>query len=316
MAQFNNPNAPAILSARQPYYSMPFEKDRIGMQGRMIRNPILAPSPNPRPPQQPVLQQNGATGNRRMSSRIPNQQIDMGTEGMMRIGGNIMGAASQGALPALAAGMQTYGDIMDYNRAGRMAEYEQQMLRANEEAERQRLALQMKQDAAKESEADPEALGELRVGMAKLQQAKDALSNTENLTGLSPADIWNRIVGRTVGNKQEAIRLFLNEIRLDSILRQVAKTKGAISNAEMALFGSQAPDVNAQETVWLDWINRQMTMQQILMDRLTSGERVDPNAPISETMPSVANSMSTSSNGSSSGEVTFDPATGKFSDEE
>ena len=108
MAQFNNPNAPAILSARQPYYSMPFEKDRIGMQGRMIRNPILAPSPNPRPAapalQQPTL---GATGNRRMSSRIPNQQIDMGTEGMMRIAGNIMGAASQGALPALAAGMQT-----------------------------------------------------------------------------------------------------------------------------------------------------------------------------------------------------------------
>ena len=282
-----------------------------------ISNPIVNPSPvrpNIRPALQP--QQTNATGNRRMSSRIPNQQIDMGTEGMMRIGGNIMGAASQGALPALAAGMQTYGDIMDYNRAGKMAEYEQQMLRANEEAERQRLALKMKQDAAKENEADPEALGELRVGMAKLQQAKDALSNTENLTGLSPADIWNRIVGRTVGNKQEAIRLFLNEIRLDSILRQVAKTKGAISNAEMALFGSQAPDVNAQETVWLDWINRQMTMQQILMDRLTSGERVDPNAPISETMPSVANSMSTSSNGSSSGEVTFDPATGKFSDEE
>ena len=265
-----------------------------------ISNPIVNPSPV-RPKIRPALQQPtlGATGNRRMSSRIPNQQIDMGTEGMMRIGGNIMGAASQGALPALAAGMQTYGDIMDYNRAGKMAEYEQQMLRANEEEARRQLALKMKQDAAKENEADPEALGELRVGMAKLQQAKTALENVENLTGLSPADLWNRVVGRAVGNKQEAIRLFLKEIRLDSILRQVAKTKGAISNAEMALFGSQAPDVNAQETVWLDWINRQMTMQQIMMDRLTSGERVDPNAPISETMPSVANSMSTSSSSGS-----------------
>ena len=117
-------------------------------------SPILNPSPVQTLDQRPALQpqQTNATGNRRMSSRIPNQQIDMGTEGMMRIGGNIMGAA-QGALPALSAGLQTYGDIMDYNRAGKMAEYEQ-MLRANEEAERRRLALKMKQDAAKKNEAD------------------------------------------------------------------------------------------------------------------------------------------------------------------
>ena len=266
-----------------------------GLPINLGNTPILNPSPNPRPPQQPALQQNGATGNRRMSSRIPNQQIDMGSEGNIRMGGAVLGAASQGALPALAAGTQMYGNIMDYNRQGKMAEYEQQMLRANEEAERRRLALKMQQDAAKDKEADPEALGELRVGMAKLQQAKDALSNAKNITGVSLDDLWNRIVGRVKGNKEEAIRLFLNEIRLDSILRQVSKTKGAISNAEMALFGSQAPDVNAQEGVWLDWIDRQMTMQQILIDRLNTGNRVDPNAPLSETMPSVANSMPSSS---------------------
>lgn len=288
---------------RQPYYTMPYELDRQGMRDRFA-TPILSPSPNPRPVQQPVLQQNGATGNRRMSSRIPNQQIDMGSEGNIRMGGAVLGAASQGALPALAAGAQAYGDIMDYNRRGKMAEYEQQMLRANEEEARRRLALKMQQDAAKDKEADPEALGELRVGMAKLQQARDALMNVDNLTGVSPKDLWNRAVGKVKGNKQEAIRLFLQEIRLDSILRQVAKTKGAISNAEMALFGSQAPDLNAQEPVWIDWINRQMTMQQIMMDRLTTGKRVDPNAPLIETMPSVANSMTSSdSSGSTSFEV-------------
>ena len=53
--------------------------------------PILSPSPNPRPVA-PALQpqQTNATGNRRMSSRIPNQQIDMNTEGFMRIGGDMM----------------------------------------------------------------------------------------------------------------------------------------------------------------------------------------------------------------------------------
>ena len=275
-----------------------------GLPINLGNTPILNPSPTVRPPQQPALQQNGATGNRRMSSRIPNQQIDMASEGNIRMGGAVLGAASQGALPALAAGAQMYGNIMDYNRQGKMAEYEQQMLRANEEEARRQLALKMQQDAAKDKEADPDALAELRVGMAKLQQAKDALSNADNITGIGLDDLWNRAVGRVKGNKEEAIRLFLNEIRLDSILRQVAKTKGAISNAEMALFGSQAPDVNAQEGVWLDWISRQMTMQQIMMDRLTTGKRVDPDAPLSETMPSVANSMPNSgSSGSTSFEV-------------
>lgn len=296
---------------RQPYYTMPFPTDRQGMRDRFA-TPILTRSPNVPAPRQPALANAGATGNRRMSTRVPNQQIDMGTEGFTRIGGAMMGAASQGGLPALSAGTEMYGNIMDYNREGKMAEYEQQMLRANEEAERQRLALKMKQDAAKDKEADPEALGELRVGMAKLQQAKDALSNAKNITGYSPEDLWNRAVGRVKGNKEEAIRLFLNEIRLDSILRQVSKTKGAISNAEMALFGSQAPDVNAQEGVWLDWIDRQMTMQQILIDRLNTGNRVDPNAPLSETMPSVANSMPSSGSSGGNNSTSLSPEAQSF----
>jgi hypothetical protein len=235
--------------------------------------------------------------------QMPNNRIPMGSEGLMRIGGAGLGANNQGALATYSAMLGQYGDIQDYNRAAEMEAYQQEVMRANEEETRRQLALKMQQDAAKAAnkEADPEALGELRVGMAKLQQAKDALQNVENLTGISPKDLWNRVVGRAVGNKQEAIRLFLKEIRLDSILRQVSKTKGAISNAEMALFGSQAPDVNAQETVWIDWINRQMSMQQIMMDRLATGKRVDENAPLSETMPSVANTMPSS--GSSSFEV-------------
>ena len=292
---------------KQPMLSPPFLRFMSNQQPQVPMSqgtPVLA---NPMQPTAaaPVLQ--GATGNRRMSVRMPqmpNNQIHMGSEGLMRIGGAGLSANNQGALATLGAMANQYGNIQDYNRAAKMEEYNQQVLRANEEAERRRLALKMQQDAAKENEADPEALGELRVGMAKLQQAKDALMNTENLTGLSPADLWNRVVGRTVGNKQEAIRLFLNEIRLDSILRQVSKTKGAISNAEMALFGSQAPDVNAQETVWLDWINRQMTMQQILMDRLATGKRVDENAPISETMPTIANTMSTTT---TTPTITVDP---------
>lgn len=265
-----------------------------------ISNPIVNPSPV-RPKIRPALQQPtlGATGNRRMSSRIPNQQIDMGTEGMMRIGGNIMGAASQGALPALAAGMQTYGDIMDYNRAGKMAEYEQQMLRANEEAERQRLALKMKQE---NSEPDMEAVGALRTRISKLNAALNFFNEDtdSSLTGLNWRALASRLKGKSVGNEDEAKRLLLQEVRLDSVMERVAQTKGAISNKEMELFASQAPTLNSNDVVWVSWIKRQLAMQEIVLQRLQTGTQVDPNAPIEETMPNLPPIASGTSSGNNS----------------
>lgn len=241
------------------------------------------------PEQQPVLQ--GATGNARGSSRmptIPNNRIDMGTEGLMRIGGSMMGGARDGALAGYSAGLDTYGQLQDYNRQADMERMAIEEARMLEEQRRQDLLRKMNSTGAGSSKpGDPGAIADLRVGMAKLQSAKAELENNKNLTGMSPKDIWNRVIGRTVGNKEEAIRLFLQEIRLDSIMRRVAETKGAISNAEMALFGSQTPDVNAQESVWIDWINRQMYMQDLLMQRLETGSSVDPNAPIEQTMPGL-----------------------------
>ena len=265
--------------------------------------PVLA---NPMQPTAaaPVLQ--GATGNRRMSVRmpqIPNSQIRMGSEGLMRIGGAGLAANNQGALATLGAMANKYGDLQDYNRAARMEEYQQQVLRANEEAERRRLALKMQQDATKDKE-DPEARGEVRAGIAKLQQAKAMLTGKDNLTGLDWGTFVSRTIGKVRGDPEEAQRLFLKELRLDSIMTRVSQTKGAISNAEMALFGSQAPSFNDQESVWMDWIDRQIQMSEILLARLSSGERVDENAPISETMPTIANTMSTTT---TTPTITVDP---------
>ena len=76
-------------------------------------------------------------------------------------------------------------------------------------------------------------------------------------------------------------------------MQRVSETKGAISNAEMALFGSQAPDMNAQESVWLDWISRQLEMSQILLNRLETGQRVNENASLNDTMPTISSSQNT-----------------------
>jgi len=213
----------------------------------------------------------------------------MGGEGLMRIGGNMIGASANGGLAALNAGTNTYGDIMDYNRARDMDEFAIQEAQALEQQRRLDLQRKMEQPA----ETDNEAVGMVRTGMAKMNRAKAILEENKNLTGLDVGSLWNRVVGKTAGNKEEAIRLFLTEIRLDSIMQRVSETKGAISNAEMALFGSQAPDMNAQESVWLDWITRQLEMSQILLNRLETGERVNENAALNDTMPTISPSQNT-----------------------
>lgn len=256
------------------------------------RQPVLAQRPYTPPVS--AAQLSKYTSNARQSRgmnfpMIPDNRINMGTEGLMRIGGAMMGGARDGALSAYSAGMDAYGGIQDYNRQADMERMQIEEARMLEEQRRQDLMRKLSSGGSSTSAkpGDPGAIADLRVGMAKLQSAKTELENNKNLTGMSPSDIWNRVVGRTVGNKEEAIRLFLQEIRLDSIMRRVAETKGAISNAEMALFGQQTPDVNAQESVWIDWINRQMYMQQLLMQRLETGDSVDPNAPIEQTMPGL-----------------------------
>lgn len=254
------------------------------------QQPALS-SPRPYTPPVSPAQLSKYTANARNSYNmppIPNNQIDMMSEGLIRMGGAGLGAAEDGPLAQWSAMTGAYGDIKDYNRAADMERMQIEEARMLEEQRRQDLLRKMNSGGAGgKKPGDPGAIADLRVGMAKLQSAKAELEANKNLTGMSPKDIWNRVIGRTVGNKEEAIRLFLQEIRLDSIMRRVAETKGAISNAEMALFGSQTPDVNAQESVWIDWINRQMYMQELLMQRLENGTEVDPNAPIEQTMPGL-----------------------------
>ena len=210
----------------------------------------------------------------------------MGGEGLMSIGMAGMGASNQGPMAQFGAMGDMYGQLMDYNRAREMDEFAIQEAQALEQQRRQELQAKLQREQTPET--DNEAVGMVRTGIAKMNRAKEILEQNKNITGLDVSSLWNRIVGKTAGNKEEAIRLFLTEIRLDSIMQRVSETKGAISNAEMALFGSQAPDMNAQESVWLDWISRQLEMSQILLNRLETGQRVDENAPLNNTMPTIS----------------------------
>jgi hypothetical protein len=258
-------------------------QEGIGLPINAGRTPILNPSPNPTAAARPALQpQTNATGNRRMSSRIPNQQIDMNTEGFMRIGGDMMGAASQGALPALSAGFQRYGDIMDYNRRGKMAEYEQQMLRANEEAERQRLALKMQQDAAKDSDVQQADVINARNQIENMETMLEALKEG-GLTGLMDgtatrwmdrlgiSDWWSGS-GTNEGSKREYIRKLLQEFKVDQTLTKTANTKGAISNQEMNLFMSPFPSIALDnEEVWIATIQQRLEIARKILASVEGG---------------------------------------------
>lgn len=233
--------------------------------------------------QQPVLA--GATGNARGSNRTPmypNQQIGLG-EAMMRIGGNVVGASQDGGLAAFQAGTQSYGNIMDYNRQRELEQYQYEQEQKLAEQRRQDLLRKMNSGGAGGGNSgDPEAIGDVRMGIAKLQSARDMFTqdHDSSLTGFNFSAALSRLTGRFIGNEDEAKRLFLQEVRLDSVMQRVAQTKGAISNAEMQLFASQAPSLDSNGVVWKAWIDRQIKLQQKILNRLQNGIQVDPDAPL------------------------------------
>jgi len=245
---------------------------------------VLQQNPQMMMGQQPILA--GATGNARGSNRmpqIPNNRIGLG-EAMMRIGGAGLGQSANGGGNAVYGSMMNqYGQIQDYNRQADMERMRIEEERMLEEQRRQDLLRKMNSGGAGGGNpGDPEAIGEVRSAIAKLQSARDMFTQDpdSSLTGFNWAAIASRLTGRVVGNEDEAKRLFLQEVRLDSVMQRVAQTKGAISNAEMQLFASQAPTLDSNDVVWKAWLDRQLLLQKKILNRLQNGIQVDPNAPL------------------------------------
>ena len=72
-------------------------------------------------------------------------------------------------------------------------------------------ALAAAKRAEKQEELDIEnnqKVGDLRISLNQMQEAKRILEESKNVTGKSAGDLWNRLVGSTVGNKEQADRLF------------------------------------------------------------------------------------------------------------
>ena len=67
----------------------------------------------------------------------------------------------------------------------------------------------------------------------------------------------------------------MQQVRVDEALKNVAETKGAISDREMTLFLSPMPTMTDSEEVWIDWMTMQRNLASVLNTRLSGAMNAD-----------------------------------------
>ena len=194
--------------------------------------------------QLPAMGDQGAqTGGRRDSTALAaakkNRHVSF-AEAMGRYGGAIMNAGSQGGMAQVGAMGNVTGEIADIERA------ENNRIEQEQEA---RQKVQQEQSA----EFD-EIIGTYDSSIAEMDRLyADVFAAGDELTG--PYDgFMGKWIDNLRGNPEAYTRLAMDQFKVDEILKNVAKTKGAISDREMETFERPMPSMMADEDVWLDWI--------------------------------------------------------------
>ena len=183
------------------------------------------------------------TGGRRDSTALAAAKKNTGmsfAEKMGRYGGAIMAAGSQGGMAQVGAMGTVTGEIKDIER-------DQENLRLQEQQKVQ------KEQQKKSAEFD-EIIGTYDSSIAEMDRLyADVFAAGDELTG--PYDgFMGKWVDNLRGNPEAYTRLAMDQFKVDEILKNVAKTKGAISDREMETFERPMPSMSADEDVWLDWI--------------------------------------------------------------
>jgi hypothetical protein len=130
---------------------------------------------------------------------------------------------------------------------------------------------------AKEKRASDESDRELQATLdladskiSKIDELKEKLKKG-GVTGL-----WDAFPAAAMdamrGGDDYNTRKDLQEVAVDQTLLKTAQTKGAISDAEMALFKSPVPSMVADEKVWIKWLDKVQKAQRDIKQRLQSGK--------------------------------------------
>ena len=239
--------------------------------GYDMGQPVLANGQMPAP----AALSGNARGSVRMP-QVPQQRINMGGEGLMRIGMAGMGASNQGPMGQFGAMGDMYGQLMDYNRAREMDEFTIREAQALEEQRRQELQAKLAREAEKDKKDEPTDREKLE-NANEIERLEGILNDldTTNLTGPFAGGIGNYIDGSGFRGdeaaKRTAKRKILSELQVNATLAFTAQTKGAITDREMALFQTPVPKLTEDETVWIMWINERLEiLKQLQANGITN----------------------------------------------
>ena len=200
-----------------------------------------------------------------------NQPFQMSfAEKMGRYGGNIMNA--EGGMAQVGAMGSTTAEIYEAERA------QNQQIEENEVA---RLTKPGTASAALQKQAEIENMYDTQV---KYDQAiQDFIKYGDSVTGLLDSTVQSAKDSQGIGNgdpEREAFRYRIKDIIISDTLLQTAKTSGAISDKEMALFKSGVPKMTDQESVWIAWLTKRSAYLKQINQRIANGVQVSATANI------------------------------------
>lgn len=118
-------------------------------------------------------------------------------------------------------------------------------------------------------------LNDINTKLAEFGKAQEGLAKG-GVTGLF--DKYGAAVARRMGlgdPSTTTTQQILREMRVDEALESVAKTKGAISDAEMKLFLEKAPSMTADESEWKVWLDRRREALENARKRIETGEMAE-----------------------------------------
>ena len=248
------------------------DTDKQTEQKKVVPEPILAAPGGPSHTMPDGTQMPGAEHPK--TPGLPGYEMSFG-EKMGRYGGNIMSAGSKGGMAQVGAMGTTVGEIKNIERD------QTRMMREDELAREQLNVKKVPNAAALERQAEIQNMYDTQVKYDRAIQ--DFIKYGDTVTG--PLDSTKQSFQDSQGigkgdPEREAFRYRIKDIIISDTLLQTAKTSGAISDKEMALFKSGVPKMTDQESVWIAWLTKRSAYLKQINQRISDGVQISATAEI------------------------------------
>ncbi len=139
--------------------------------------------------------------------------------------------------------------------------------------------IQARAKEEKSKKADQMLLGNLGSTISQFDMMSDALSKHPDAVGLGFSTIMADLTGLDpsafMASNNASIRSALQSLKISETLINTAKTKGAISNAEMRIFMSDQPKFSFDSSQWQAWIKRRSDALKAIQNRIATGQTLE-----------------------------------------